>query len=306
MNEYEVYKKSLGNIPEFMKKYLELDIVKRLKGISLLCGMDYASKAAYDFPYYISRYDHSVNVALITWKLTHEKTATIAALFHDISTPVFSHVIDYFNNDLVNQESTEELTGDILRESIELNEYLKEDDIDLEDVINFKKFSIVDIDRPGVCADRIDGTICSAINWTKSANGKECASIIDDLIVSKNEKGVKEIAFKSIDKAELFTRLNDEINRETHTNNDNYMMNLLSDIVRISIEENITDYKSLFYITERELIECIEDNLDLNEELKKKWNLFKSIKEIPVIEMPVIKNKIINPLVVDKRLKKML
>ena len=306
MNEYEIYRKSLGNIPEFMKKYLELDIMKRLKGISLLCGMDYASKAVYDFPYYISRYDHSVNVALITWKLTHDKTETIAALFHDISTPVFSHVIDYFNNDLERQESTEELTGDILRGSLELNKCLEEDNIDIEDVINFKKFSIVDIDRPGVCADRIDGTICSAINWIKSVSGKECASIIDDLTISKNENGVREIAFRSMDKATLFTRLNDEINQATHTNNDNYMMNLLSDIVRISIEEGITDYKSLFYITERELIECIEDNLDLNEELKNKWNIFKSIKEIPIIEMPVIKNKIINPLVVDKRLKKML
>ncbi len=306
MNEYEIYRKSLGNIPDFIKKYLELDIMKRLKGISLLCGMDYASKAAYDFPYYISRYDHSVNVALITWKLTHDKTQSIAALFHDISTPVFSHVIDYLNNDLVKQESTEELTGDILRESDELKECLKIDNIDIEDVIDFKKFSIVDIERPGVCADRIDGTLCSAINWLKSTNGKECASIVDDLIVSKNELGVKEIAFRSIDKATLFTRLNDEVNRETHTNNDNYMMNLLSDIVKLALEEGITDYKSLFYITEREFIECIEDNLDLNEELKEKWNLFKSIKEIPIIKMPDIKNKIINPLVVDKRLKKML
>ena len=306
MNEYEIYRKSLGNIPDFMNKYLELDIMKRLKGISLLCGMDYASKAVYDFPYYISRYDHSVNVALITWKLTHDKTECIAALFHDISTPVFSHVIDYFNNDLERQESTEELTGDILRESLEFNKCLEEDNIDIEDVIDFKKFSIVDIDRPGVCADRIDGTLCSAINWIKSTNGKVCASIIDDLIVSRNENGIREIAFRSADKATLFTKLNDEINEATHTNNDNYMMNLLSDIVRISIEKGITDYKSLFYITERELIECIEDNLDLSEELRKKWNMFKSIREIPVIEMPVIKNKIINPLVVDKRLKKML
>ena len=54
MNEYEIYKKSLGNVPTFLNKYLELDIVQRLKGISLLCGMDYASRAAYDFDYYIA------------------------------------------------------------------------------------------------------------------------------------------------------------------------------------------------------------------------------------------------------------
>ena len=52
MNDYLTYKEALGDTPEFLKKYLELDIVKRLKGISLLCGMDYASKYAYDFKLY--------------------------------------------------------------------------------------------------------------------------------------------------------------------------------------------------------------------------------------------------------------
>ena len=110
MNDYLIYKESLGDTPEFLKKYLDLDIVKRLKGISLLCGMDYASKYAYDFKCYISRYDHSLDVALIVWKLTHDKKATLAGLFHDISTPVFSHVIDYMNKDYIKQESTEEKT----------------------------------------------------------------------------------------------------------------------------------------------------------------------------------------------------
>ena len=55
MNDYLTYKSALGETPEFLKKYLELDIVKRLKGVSLLCGMDYASKYAYDFKCYFFR-----------------------------------------------------------------------------------------------------------------------------------------------------------------------------------------------------------------------------------------------------------
>ena len=84
MDEFILYQKYLGTIPEFLNKYLELDIMKRLKDISLLCGMEYASPYAYDFKFYISRFDHSLNVALITWRLNHCKTQTLAALFHDI------------------------------------------------------------------------------------------------------------------------------------------------------------------------------------------------------------------------------
>ena len=80
------------------------------------------------------------------------------------------------------------------------------------------------------------------------------------------------------------------------------MMMLLADIVRLSIHLGIVDYESLYYLTESEVIDCIEDNLDLSKDLKQKWSLFKNIKEIPKIEVPKVKNKIISPIVVDKRL----
>ena len=300
MNEYLIYKESLGEVPEFLKKYLELDIVKRLKGISLLCGMDYASKYAYDFKYYISRYDHSLDVALLVWNLSHDKASTIAGLFHDISTPVFSHVIDYMNKDFVEQESTESKTFEIMNSSSELKKCLREDNLKLEDIADFKKYSLVDLDRPSLCADRIDGTICSGINWTKTIDGITSKNIINDLTICSNENRKLEIAFKNEEYASMFVNLNNEINRITHSNNDNYMMLLLADIVKLCINLNIVDYESLYYLTEEEFIECLEDNLDLSKELRDKWYLFKNIKEIPEIEIPKVKNKIITPIVVDK------
>ena len=302
MNEYLIYKESLGETPEFLKKYLELDIVKRLKDISLLCGMDYASKYAYDFKYYISRYDHSLDVALLVWNLSKDKKATLAGLFHDISTPVFSHVIDYMNKDYVKQESTESKALEIMESSSLLKKYLKIDGLTIDDIANFKKYSLVDLDRPSLCADRIDGTICSGINWTKSINGMDAKSIIENLTVIINKDSKLEIAFKNQRKAELFINLNDEINAVTHSNNDNYMMLLLADIVKEAINLGIVDYESLYYITEHEFIECLEDNLDLSESLRNNWYIFKNIKDIPKIDIPKVKNKIITPIVVEKHI----
>ena len=88
-------------------------LLTRLKKVGYFCGMDYASEHIYLFEYKISRYEHSLTTALLTWKFTKSKKQTIAALFHDVSTPCFSHVIDYMNKDYENQESTEEKTESV-------------------------------------------------------------------------------------------------------------------------------------------------------------------------------------------------
>ena len=75
-----------------------------------------------NFKEYITRYDHSINVALITWKCTYSKEQTLAALFHDVATPCFSHVIDYMNKDYETQESTEEYTERIIKQDLLLLE----------------------------------------------------------------------------------------------------------------------------------------------------------------------------------------
>ena len=103
--QYYLEKLDYKNIPTFLQKYLECPSIKRLQKVGYFCGMDYASKHIYDFSEYITRYDHSLSVALLTYKFTKDKKTTIAGLIHDIATPCFSHVIDYMNEDYENQES---------------------------------------------------------------------------------------------------------------------------------------------------------------------------------------------------------
>ena len=159
MLEYYLNQLNYSQIPLFLIKYLNCPSLLRLKKVGYFCGMDYASKDIYDFKEYISRFDHSLTVALLTYKLTKNKVMTLAGLFHDIATPCFSHVIDYMNEDFLEQESTEEYTEYIMKNDNYLKQCLKEDNIDIHDIINFKKYSIVDNDRPKLCADRLDGVI---------------------------------------------------------------------------------------------------------------------------------------------------
>lgn len=263
--------------------------------------MVYASKAAYDFAFYISRFDHSLGVALLTWKLTKDKKATIAALFHDASTPVFSHVIDYLHGDYVNQEYTEnKLREKLLNEPL-LEQYLKMDELALDDICNFKNYSVVDLDRPLMCADRLDNIISVGMTWVKQVSLSDAIRIIEDIYIQKNEFASTEIVFKTEEIAQYVKYINDIINEYPHSNIDTYMMLYLSDIVKLVLKRGYIDYEALYVLGEHDFMVIIENNSH-DELLRKRWENFKNIKEFPLIEQPPIKNKIVNPLVNSKRL----
>lgn len=289
--------------PALLDKYLNTPSLLRLKNVGYFCGMDYASKEIYSFDEYISRYDHSLTVALLTWNYTKNIRATIAGLFHDIATPCFSHVIDYMNKDYENQESTEEYTENILMKDKYLQECLKKDNILVEDISNFKKYSIVDNNRPKLCADRLDGVILTGLFWTKTITIKDVEKIINATQIFKDEDGNQEIGFCSKEVAELVLKTSETIDVFCHSNEDNYMMELLADITKRAIENKYISYNDLYELNEKELIEILE-NCN-NKEINNNLMIFKNIEKenIPEMSLTNIKVRNLNPLVNGKRLK---
>ena len=301
----EYYLKELGidNKPEFLNKYLEAPSLVRLKKVGYFCGMDYASKDIYSFSEYISRYDHSLSVALLTYKLTKDKKATIAALFHDIATPCFSHVIDYMNGDYEKQESTEVFTAEIISKDLYLQKCLSQDNIDMKDIINFKQYTIVDNDRPKLCADRLDGIILTGIGWTKNIKKEDIKNILDNITIYQNEDDEEEIGFTNEKVAKMVLKESEEIDTYCHSNEDNYMMELLARLTKTAIDFNYLQYKDLYNLNEDQLFHYL-DNLT-NIAIKTYLDIFKNVKreDIPIIEMSNIKAREINPLINNHRIK---
>ncbi len=299
------YLKELGidDLPEFLIPYLSTPSLQRLKKIGYFCGMDYASKNIYSFREYISRYDHSLSVALLTYKLSKNKKATIAALFHDIATPCFSHVIDYMNEDYEKQESTEEYTEYILKKDSYFLKCIEKDNIKLEEVVNFKNYSIVDNDRPKLCADRLDGIILTSIGWTKSITKEDIKEILNDITVYSNEDNEQEIGFKSYDIASKVVQESDMINNYCHSNEDNYMMKLLAHMTKFAIDYKYITYKDLYFLTEEEVLKIFKDSN--NSMLSTYLHIFFNIKkeDIPEIAIANLKSREINPLVNNQRYK---
>lgn len=302
----EKYFSLLGivDMPIFLEKYLKVPSLVRLKKVGYFCGMDFASKYIYDFKENISRYDHSLSTALLTWKFTHDKKATLAALFHDISTPCFSHVIDYMNKDYSKQESTEEKTKEILFNDKYLIECLYEDGLVLDDISDFKKFSIVDLERPKLCADRIDGVILTGLYWTQTLTIKEVDDIIKNIMVYINEDSEKELGFKDSEVVKIFLETNNKIDIYCHSVEDNYMMELLAEITREGISKKYFSYNDLYILDEEAVFKILLNSGD--KELLEKVQKFQTIKKEDIlhIELPEVKKRIILPIVRGERIKK--
>lgn len=301
--QYYLEQLNYKELPDFLIKYLQTPSLLRLKKVGYFCGIDYASKDIYDFSEYISRYDHSLTVSLLVYKLTKDKTATLAGLFHDIATPCFSHVIDYMNKDYENQESTEEYTECILRRDKYLQKCLEEDNIAIDDIIDFKRYTIVDNERPKVCADRIDGVILTGIGWTKNIEDKDIKQIVDDLCIFKNEENEDEIGFNTESVATKVLEVSKSIDIYCHSKEDNYMMELLAKITKLSIDKKYISYDDLYWYNEEEIFFLWKGKQD--KEFLELIDKFENIKksDIVMLDIPNIKIRNLNPIINGKRSK---
>ena len=282
--------------PSFINKYLNIKEIERLKHISYFCGMDYASNHFYDFKFYISRYDHSLNTAYVTYHLTHDKEKAIAALLHDIASPCFSHVIDYMNKDYLTQESTEAKTKEIIVNSKELMAVMEKDNINIDKVFSYLDNSIVNNNRPKLCADRIDGIILPSLAWLKIININEAIKLYRSIDIVINEDNEEEIALKNNEALEKMVLLNNLINKETHKEYDIYLMDLLANIVASLLNDEVIKYDDLYVLKEYQLIMIIENYCRKKPDINALWHEFRygiSIDKKMNIE---VKQRNINPI----------
>ena len=174
--------------PEWLLDYIDTPEMQRLSGISMLCGTDYSK--IYKYVSFNSVLDHSVGVALIIWNFTNDKKQTLSGLFHDIATPTFKHCIDFMNGDSEHQESTEERTEQIIRNSNKIMSLLERDGIKVEEVSDYHIYPIADNDTPKLSADRFEYTFSNGIFLYNVWDLEEVAKYYNDIIVLKNEDGI--------------------------------------------------------------------------------------------------------------------
>lgn len=252
-DEIKEYFKILSpEFPEWLLEYIDTPEMKRISNISLSCGTDYFG--GYDIEYWYSNLEHSIGVALIIWNFTHDKKATLSGLFHDIATPAFKHCIDYMNGDALTQESTEERTTDIIKNSKSIMSLLERDGIKLEEVEDYKIYPIADNPSPKLSADRFEYTFSSGLTFFRVWNLEKIRRMYNNIIVVKNEEGIDELAFKDKEVCEEYIHIISKLWPEWISDKDRTVLQFIADICKSMNNAGYLTIDDLYSLPESEII----------------------------------------------------
>ena len=247
--------------PEWLLDYIDTPEMQRLSGISMLCGTDYSR--IYKYVSFNSVLDHSVGVALIIWNFTNDKKQTLSGLFHDIATPTFKHCIDFMNGDSEHQESTEERTEQIIRNSNKIMSLLERDGIKVEEVSDYHIYPIADNDTPKLSADRFEYTFSNGIFLYNAWGLEEVAKYYNDIIVLKDEEGTDELGFKTLEICKEYLHRILPIFANYDSDETRTVMQFFADIVKSMNVKGYITIDDLYELSEEEVINMIlncEDN----------------------------------------------
>lgn len=250
MEHYRLYHE---DIPEIIDDFAAVPEMQRLRGVGMNCGCEYTAFPMFAGLQPYSRFDHSMGAALIVWHFTRDPAQTVAALLHDIATPVFAHVIDFLHGDYLTQEATEEGTAEMIAASDAIQRCLDRYGLTTDDVADYHRYPIADNDTPRLSADRLEYTIGNVINYG-ICTADEAAAFYHDLTVDTNEDGQSELVFRTKDTARKFTRAALACSRIYVADADRYAVQMLAECLRDAIACRAVTYADL-YTTEPEIID---------------------------------------------------
>ena len=259
--------------PEWLNDYINTKELLSQRYISITCGTIYSDLFESDF--FFSSLDHSVAVALIVWHFTHDKKQTLSGLFHDIATPAFKHCVDFLNGDYMTQESTEDLTTEIIKNSSEIMALLKRDGIDLSEVDDYHIYPIADNDTPKLSADRLEYSLSNALITYKLLDYESIKEIYDDIEIQYNEEKEIELGFKTKKIARNFVKVTSRLSVIYREDRTRYSMQFIADILKRLSDENKITKADLYKLKESEVINIIESS-----KYNKVFSIWKNAKKV--------------------------
>ena len=254
----EYFKILEPNFPEWLNEYINTKELLSQKYISVTCGTIYSD--LFESNFFFSSLDHSVAVALIVWHFTHDKKQTLSGLFHDIATPAFKHCVDFLNGDYMTQESTEDLTTEMIKNSKEIMSLLKRDNISISEVDDYHIYPIADNDTPKLSADRLEYSLSNALFTYRLLDSECIKEIYNDIEIQRNEENEIELGFKTKKIAIKFVEVTSRMSVIYREDRTRYSMQFIADILkRLSIENKISK-EDLYKLKESDVINIIESS----------------------------------------------
>ena len=208
-----------------------------------------------------TRFDHSIGVMLLIKRLGGNIEEQLAGLVHDISHTAFSHLIDYVL-DVEEEDYHEKRYKEVLFDK-ELIHVLGKYNIEVNDLIDLRKFKMVEFPLPGLSADRIDYTLRDLFQLGKISI-EEIDWFLSGLTVFENR-----IVVTGSDFGYWFKSKYDNLVSQYFNSRANIAVNAkMKELVKACMEKGVIEEKD-FFKDDYFLIEKMKRTVDLEGQLVK-------------------------------------
>ena len=181
------------------------------------------------------------------------------------------------NKDYITQESTENLTTQIIENSEEIMGLLKRDKIQLKEVDNYHLYPIADNNTPQLSSDRLEYSLSNALFTYKLSDIEKIREIYNDIKIVKNEHNIDEMAFKTKKIAREFVKITSRLSVIYREDRTRYSMQFLADIMKKLNEENLVTLEDLYKLKDKDIIEIIR-----NSKYKNVYEIWEKAKKVKV------------------------
>lgn len=203
----------------------------------------------YGIDYYVykpenyTRYDHSLGVFFLVRKYGACLREQIAALLHDVSHTVFSHVGDFLFNKFNNKDSHQDDIHYKFIKKTSLKNVLKKHGYKIKDILHKNgSFTCLEADLPDLCADRLEYNLFGGL-LEGIININDINTILNDL---KFKNGIWYFTDPKV--AKLFANVTAYLTVNKWTSPDTMAIDLLSaETLKLALEVNLLSMDDIYY-----------------------------------------------------------
>lgn len=175
------------------------------------------------------------------------------------------------------QESTEDLTSNIIQNSTEIITLLKRDNIKISEVDNYHLYPIADNDTPKLSADRLEYSLSNALFIYNLFSLEDIKEIYNDIEIQENENKELELGFKTKKIARAFVKVTSKLSIVYREDRTRYSMQFIADVIKHLIGEDKISIEDLYKLKEKEIINIINSSKYNNI-----YNIWKNAKKVKI------------------------
>lgn len=204
-----------------------------------------------------SRCDHSIGVMIVLKILNATEEEQIAGLLHDVSHTAFSHMIDWVLGSSKTQDFQDKRHEEVIKSS-DIPSILGKYNYDVDRIINYLNFPLLERKIPDICADRLD----YSLREFSRKNIDICLKnldVLDDMIIFKTKESAKVFAINFLKREAISWSGFESVVRSS----------VFARILQISLEKKFIDIKD-FNKNDKYVLEKIykANNSNINRALK--------------------------------------